>query len=104
MAQFDVYKNTNLASKKAVPYLLDVQNELFSSLSTRMVVPLVSEKRIGKPMSRLNPCFDVNGKTVYMSCAEMAGVSHSVLGECVTSLGYRRSEIVDALDFLIAGF
>ena len=31
MAQFDVYDNPNLASRKTTPYLLDVQTDLLDN-------------------------------------------------------------------------
>ena len=36
MAQFDVYKNDNLAIAEFFPYLLEVQYEILSSLKTRV--------------------------------------------------------------------
>ena len=40
MPQFAVHKNTNPATRAAVPLLLDVQNDLLADLATRVVVPL----------------------------------------------------------------
>lgn len=104
MAQFDVYKNSNSATNKTYPYVLDVQNNLLDSLATRVVVPLASEKKVGTPMARLNPCFEIEGKRVVMSTAELAGVSKQSLGKKVASLISRRNEILGALDFVITGF
>ena len=104
MAQFDIYQNPNSATNKYAPYLLDVQNDLFESLSTRVVVPLVSEKSMSVPANRLNPGFNIDGNLVYMSTAEIAGVSQKDIGKYVCSLSINRSEIIDALNFLIIGF
>ena len=104
MAQFDVYLNPNPESKKYAPYLLDVQNDLFDSLTTRVVVPLLTEKGIRVPANRLNPEFNIEGKTVYMSTAEIAGIPQSAMGKYVCSLSSHRTQIINALDFLITGF
>jgi toxin CcdB len=104
MAQFDVYLNPNPASKKYAPYLLDLQNSLFDSLTTRLVVPLISEKSMRTPAARLNPEFTIEDKTVYMSTAEIAGIPQSAIGKYVCSLSFHRSQIINALDFLISGF
>lgn len=40
MAQFDVYRNANPATRARIPYLLDVQLDLLDPLATRVVVPL----------------------------------------------------------------
>lgn len=41
MPQFDVYRNRNPRSRRSIPYLLDVQSDLLTALSTRVVVPLI---------------------------------------------------------------
>ena len=38
MAQFDVYHNPNPATRKTIPYLLDVQADLLDAMATRVVV------------------------------------------------------------------
>ncbi len=101
MAQFDVYTNPNPDTNKSVPYLLDVQADILSSLETRVVVPLVIQSKTAK---HLNPVFDVKNKKVAMSTSEIAGAPLSVLGEKVTSLKDKRTEIIAAIDFLITGF
>ncbi len=101
MAQFDVYKNSNPATEAFFPYLLDVQHELLTSLKTRVVVPL----GVGiEPIRHLNPTFTIEGKTVVMSTADMAGIPLSSCGKKVVSLEKERDKIIDALDFLVNGF
>jgi len=104
MAQFDVYVNPNPASKKYAPYLLDVQNNLFESLATRVVVPLLSEKSIRIPADNLNPGFNIEGKIYFMSTAEIAGIPTSAIGKYVCSLSLERTRVINSLDFLISGF
>jgi toxin CcdB len=101
MAQFDVYINTNRDTVEFFPYLLDVQNDLLSSLKTRVVVPL----GVGiEPIRHLNPMFKIDEKMVVMSTADMAGIPLSSCGEKVLNLEEKRHEIIDALDFLVNGF
>lgn len=104
MAQFDVYTNPNPESKRAIPYLLDVQAELLSDLTTRVVIPLYSVAAMGKVAKHLNPQFSIKRTTVIMSTAELAGVTVNILGDKVCSLKEHRNEIIAALDFLITGF
>ena len=103
MAQFDIYRNPNPATCKAIPYLLDVQNDLLDRLATRVVVPLVLAEEMGAAARVLNPKFIIEGVAVVMSTAELAGVSNRSLGNKVASLKDRRGEIIAALDFLITG-
>lgn len=103
MAQFDVYRNANQKTAAAIPYLLNVQTDLLESLVTRVVVPLLRASEMSKPAKGLNPKFEVEGTTVIMSTAELAGVPVRILGERVTSLKRRRQEIMAALDLLFTG-
>lgn len=101
MAQFDVYKNINDSSKKSIPYLLDIQNDILKNLSSRVVVPLVLNSKSAKI---LNPIFEIENLKVIMSTAELASISNDIIGEKVCSLQERRDEIIGAIDFLITGF
>src|SRR4030067_448721 len=103
MAQFDVHINPNAATRKAIPYLLNVQADLLDTLATRLVGPLVPEEKMGLAAKRLNPQFKVKGATVVMSTAELAGVPNRSLGDKVASLKNKRDEIIAALDLLFTG-
>jgi toxin CcdB len=103
MAQFDVYTNPNPATRKLIPYLLDVQADLLDSLATRVVVPLVLAEQFGKAAKQLNPKLKINGVAVTMSTPELAGVANRSLGEKVASLKAKRNEVIAALDLLFTG-
>ncbi|MGZ4955574.1 MAG: CcdB family protein [Methylobacter sp.] len=104
MAQFDVFENPNKDTNQATPYLLDVQADLLDTLSTRVVVPLVTASAMSKAIQNLNPEFTIRHTAVFMSTAELAGVSVRSIGEKVGSLKEQRHQIISALDFLFTGF
>ncbi|MFZ5775345.1 MAG: CcdB family protein [Thermodesulfobacteriota bacterium] len=104
MARFDVYENTNPATRREIPFLLDVQADLLDGLASRVVAPLVRAEAMGKPAQRLNPTFRIDHIEVVMSTAELAGVPKMVLGNKVGSLARHQDEIVAALDFLFTGY
>jgi toxin CcdB len=104
MAQFDVYRNPNPATRTRNPYLLDVQAELLDALATRVVVPLCRPDVLsGKPAERLNPQFELEGRKVLMLTPELAGVSRKALGEQVANLADERTAIIAALDLVFTG-
>ncbi len=103
MAQFDIHSNTNERTRAQIPYLLDVQSDLLDSLATRVVVPLIAVERIARPITRLNPVFEVGGANVVMSTPELAGVAISTLGPVVMSVKHHRVDIINALDLLLTG-
>lgn len=105
MAQFAVYRNRNPKSKTDIPYLLDVQSDLLSELGTRVVVPLFEKKALGiKPLTKLTPEFEVDGKTCVLMIPQLAGIPTKELGEPVGDLAQHRTVIIAALDLLITGF
>jgi toxin CcdB len=104
MAQFDVYRNPNPASRSGFPYLLDVQSGLLEPLATRVVVPLCKPGVLrGKVAERLNPVFEVEGRKVVMLTPELAGVPSKSVGERVGSLASERAAIIAALDMIFTG-
>jgi toxin CcdB len=104
MAQFDVYENPNPGDALLIPYFLDVQSNLLSDLSTRVVVPLYKPDVVdGRTVTRLAPLVQVREKKYVMLTPEVAGVPLSALGDRVTNLARARDEIIAALDLLITG-
>ena len=104
MAQFDVYRNPNAATRERMPYLLDVQSDLLNALATRIVVPLCRPEVLsGKPAERLNPAFEIEGAKLLMLTPELAGVPRKALGPRVANLAAERTAIVAALDLAFTG-
>ena len=104
MAQFTLYRNKNPRSKADVPYLLDVQNDLLSELGTRVVIPLYHKKAVRKPITRLMPELEIEGKVYILMTPQMAGIPLDVLGEPSGNLSQYRAEIIAAIDLLLLGF
>jgi toxin CcdB len=104
MAQFDVYRNANAATRAHIPYLLDVQSDLLDPLATRVVVPLARPAVLGgKPAERLCPVFELEGRKLVMLTPELAGVPLKVLGERTANLAIKRQVIIEALDLVFTG-
>ena len=104
MSQFSVHKNKNPKTRVTYPYLVDVQSDLLSGLSTRVVVPLVKHTAVGKKLIKnLMPLVDIEGQAFVMLVPQLAGVAASELGTSVTTIAQHRNDVVAALDFLITG-
>jgi toxin CcdB len=98
MARFSVYANPD-----GPGYLLDVQANLLSHLSTRMVVPLLPKGSAPMPAQQLNPVFEVEGTPCVMVTQFMAAVPCKVLKQPVLNLQSQAHEVVAALDCLFQG-
>jgi len=101
VAQFDVYKNENERTNKDVPYLLDIQNDLLSSLDTRVVIPLVFS--LAK-VDRLTKELKIDDEILYLYTDQMATIPFSLLSEKICSIKEQSEEIKNSIDFLIYGF
>lgn len=105
MAAFAVHANPDPRSRKAIPFLLDIQNEILSSMDTRVVVPLYLKGATTlHPISRLTPVVTFQNKTYIAMVPELAGVARRSLGTRAGDLSNTRAEIIAALDLLFTGF
>jgi toxin CcdB len=103
MARFDVYRNPRKETARQTPYLLDVQSDFLEDLDTRVVVPLRAAGDVGKPVTRLNPTFEIGGAAVVMDTPQIVGYPRRPLKRPVANLRAKAFEIQQALDFLFTG-
>lgn len=84
-------------------FVLDVQAGLLDELSTRVVVPPLSQKGAPKPARRLNLLFVVDDHPIVMMTQFMDAVPERGLKKIVTSLSNYQDEITQPLDLLLMG-
>ena len=102
MSQFTLYKNENKNSKKTYPYLVDVQNDFFDELSSRIVIPLSPHKILNQTNAKkLCPIIIVNDEQYVLLTHQMTSMPKTMLKKRVTSLESLRYEILGAIDFLM---
>ena len=104
MARFDVYANPEAAERKHSPYLLDVQNNHISALSTRAVVPLRREAMFGPPARNLNPALTVGNDLVVLDTATLGAVPVQALRKPIANLREAHALIQEALDALFGAY
>ena len=85
-------------------YLLDVQADLLSHLATRTVVPLLRKDTAPKPISDLNPTFEIDGERHVMVTQAIASIPKHELKRAVSSLEEQHDRVTSALDTLLTGF
>ncbi len=104
MAQFTIYQNKNSQSKKEFPLLLDIQTNLLDALQTTVVVPLKKlENNKNKLLTQLTPTLTIEGTEYLMLTPQLAGIQRKELGKAIADVGYARTDIINALDFLLTG-
>jgi len=100
MAQFDLYKNIGKNTEQ-ITYLLDIQHDILSELTTRVIIPLGLNKPYNKT---IHPKLKVENEEVIMLTTRIATIQKHDLGQKICNIEDQRSEILNALDFLISGF
>ncbi|WP_425401193.1 CcdB family protein [Algiphilus sp.] len=101
MAQFDYYANPNPQTSEWAPYIVDLQHDMLSSLSTRVMAPLVVSEPSGEPtMQRLNPVLTIEGREYFLSTTEMASIPVRELAPRCGNLVKHRGELLAAVDLL----
>lgn len=99
MARFDVYADTAYAD-----YVIDIQSDYLSGLHSRMVIPVMSKKRIRERIPKLHVPIEIQGKPFYAITNMMGAIPRSRLGKPVGNVADHAHEITGAIDFLLQGF
>lgn len=103
MAQFDVYNNPNLASRKRYPYLVDIQSPFIAGIATRIVVPLGHASLFNnQSMERLTPEIRYEDENLLLLAPQISAIPAKLLTEPIGSLAHFREQIIASLDFAIA--
>lgn len=104
MAQFDVYPNPDVNHCDRLPFLLDVQNNLLSTMLTRVVVPLGRPEVVqNKPIKKVNPLIKVDGDWFVMFSQEVKTLHRKYLVEPCDHVEDQKGDILASLDFLVSG-
>lgn len=104
MAQFDVYKNPSKNTRRAYPYIVDIQSPLISDIATRIVIPLGKLSHFkNEQMKGLTPEITYEGEQLLLLTPQLASVPAKMMKSPVGTLSHFRDEIIAALDFAITG-
>jgi toxin CcdB len=98
MARFTVHLEKT--SKKLV---VNVQSDLLDELGSRLVIPMIPLSEAHKPVKKLNPVLEFEGKKVVLLTHQMAAVSVGNLKPAMASLESAHTEIFAAIDCLLQG-
>ncbi len=100
MAQLDVHPMPG----KGEGYVVDVQAELLSHLSTRTVLPLLPEATAPRPISELNPIYEIRGKRHVLVTQAVSSIPGRELRRAVASFAEHHDSITRALGILLIGY
>ena len=104
MQQFDVYANPSKTTRRAYPFIVDIQSDIISEIATRIVVPLGRKVDFkNEEMKRLTPTVTYEGEELLFLVPQIASVPARTLKNPIGSLSHLREEIIAALDFAITG-
>ena len=100
MARLDVYQ---LPGRTKHGHVVDVQADLLSHLSTRVVVPLLPISEFRHVAAELNPVIPIDGQDHILVPQAIATVPRRELKTCVGTLSTHHDVILRAIDVLLSG-
>lgn len=100
MRQFEVAR---LRGQSVYSLGLNIQSDVHSRLTTRLIVPMVIRSRYDQPITGMTPVLRVQEKDYVLMFPLMASVPISALGEIVGTLAAHRPTLLLALDLLVTG-
>jgi toxin CcdB len=104
MRQFDVYANPSKATRKAYPFIVDIQSNVISEIATRIVVPLGRKAHFrNEEMKGLTPTVTYEDEDLLLLSPQIAPMPVKALKVPIGSLSHLRDEIIAALDFAVTG-
>lgn len=101
--QFDVVANPDRADAASRPYLVVLQSDLVSGLTSTVVAPLVPHDQM-KGAQRMNPIVSIDGHDYWLATQELFAVDRRILRGKTCSLGDYCDAITAALDFVFMGY
>ncbi len=102
--QYDVYPNPSPRMRHEYPYVVDIQNDLLSSLATRMAVPLAVTTLAPHVLPRqLCPVIPVRGKNLVLVPFDAAPLGKRLLKNKTASVKDRANDNVAAMDAVMSG-
>ena len=104
MAQFDVYKNTNKATREQYPLLVDIQHSVLSMLASRIVIPLSNKDSVHVvAMDVLMPEVLFEEQQYVLMTPQISAVPDRLLSNPIGTMEHCRSQVLAALNFAITG-
>lgn len=103
MKRFDVCPATGPGVAGRGRLVVALQHEQLSSLANVVVAPLFAEAELA-PIEKLRPRVRIARKNYIVAIDRLASLPRRQLGAAVANLDKSRYELINALDFLFAGF
>lgn len=101
--QFDVVANPATEDVGSRPFLVILQSDLVSGLTSTVVAPLVHREQMSGA-TRMNPIVTIDGQEYWLAAHELFAVDKRMLPKTVASLATQREAIIGALDFVFTGY
>ena len=103
MAQFDVFVNPVVATRRSYPFVVALQSDCAQLARDQIVAPLVPLRLIPKVISRLTPIVALEGSEHMVLVPALTGMNSHDLMKRHGSLAAARGELLAAIDYLFFG-
>jgi toxin CcdB len=103
MAQFDVFVNPIVATRRAYPLVVVLQSDFARDARDPIVAPLVPRQSMPTVAGRLTPIIAFHGAEHVALVPALMGIRSRDLAELRGSIAAARSELLGAIDYLFFG-
>ena len=104
MAQFDLYANPSKHQRADIPWVVDVQSDLLSSLPTRLLIPLAQRRHMPSTMPRaLCPALEWAGDELVALAHMAAPFRLKDLGKPKGNLRVEAAALIGAINAVLSG-
>ncbi|WP_165460802.1 CcdB family protein [Atlantibacter sp.] len=105
MEQYVAYENRG-AGKIVYPFLISMQHPVATVLKHVLVIPVIDLARLNtsSPPAKVCPVVTLAGNQYIAMTHMMAGIPVKELGEAIGDLSLYRTELRDAVEFLLNGY
>lgn len=103
MAQFDVHRNPDRASRGEYPFVVRLQSELLADRTSQVIAPLVPQSAFGAGANRLAPLVRIDDAEYVVMVTSLETLPASLLTRRIANLSAHRDALLGALDLLFYG-
>ena len=102
MTQFDVFANPNARSRAIYPYVVNLQSDVSSGRSDRIVAPLALRSKFPSG-GRLFPVVRMDERDYVVATSALTAIPSIDLKRRLANLSAFRSDLLGAIDLLFFG-
>ncbi|HCA9769476.1 TPA: CcdB family protein [Klebsiella variicola subsp. variicola] len=103
LEQFNVYRNCSAQTNKTLPYYMNVQNDYYADLATRVIIPLMRTQQLARWHQHVVPRINIEFDSFLLCTPMISNLNNKRIQpqDFVCNLSHARQGVIDSIDTLI---